>query len=35
VWNEDDSTGGLGQVGLQQYADLATSLRVSNVDETR
>jgi beta-galactosidase len=35
VWNEDDSTGGLGQVGLQQYADLATSLRVSNVDGTR
>ncbi|MFL6056680.1 MAG: hypothetical protein ACJ72W_27845 [Actinoallomurus sp.] len=35
VWNEDESTGGLGQVGLQQYADLATSLRVSDVTAPR
>ncbi|MCO5998916.1 glycoside hydrolase family 35 protein [Actinoallomurus rhizosphaericola] len=35
VWNEDGRTGGLGQVGLRQYADLATSLRVSDVTTPR
>ncbi|GAA4614281.1 beta-galactosidase [Actinoallomurus liliacearum] len=35
VWNVDDATGGLGQVGLRQYADLATSLRASDVPATR
>jgi beta-galactosidase GanA len=32
VWNADGSTGGLGQVGLEQYANHTTSLRVSDVD---
>lgn len=31
VWNEDASSGGLGEVRLQQYANLATSLRVTDV----
>jgi beta-galactosidase GanA len=31
VWSEDGSTGGLGAVALDQYANLATSLKVSNV----
>ncbi|HEU5156740.1 MAG TPA: beta-galactosidase [Streptosporangiaceae bacterium] len=31
VWNEDGDTGGLGAVTLDQYANLATGLRVSNV----
>jgi beta-galactosidase GanA len=32
VWNQDDTTGGLGQVSLERYANLATSLTVSDVD---
>jgi len=32
VWNADASTGGLGQVGLEQYGNVSTSLRVSDVD---
>jgi beta-galactosidase GanA len=35
VWNEDESTGGLGDVRLEQYANLATGLRVGNVPEAR
>ncbi|HZB31952.1 MAG TPA: beta galactosidase jelly roll domain-containing protein, partial [Streptosporangiaceae bacterium] len=31
VWNEDGGTGGLGAVALDQYANLATSLKVSDV----
>jgi Beta-galactosidase jelly roll domain len=31
VWDQDASTGGLGRVTLQRYANLATSLRVSDV----
>jgi beta-galactosidase GanA len=31
VWNQDATTGGLGAVSLQRYANLATSLRVQNV----
>ncbi|MCW2944722.1 MAG: beta-galactosidase [Actinoallomurus sp.] len=30
VWNEDETTGGLGGVTLEEYADLATSLRVDH-----
>jgi beta-galactosidase GanA len=32
VWNTDASTGGLGQVSLEQYGNVTTSLRVSDVD---
>ncbi|HEY7486780.1 MAG TPA: beta-galactosidase [Streptosporangiaceae bacterium] len=31
VWSEDGTTGGLGSVKLEQYANLATSLKVSDV----
>jgi beta-galactosidase len=31
VWNEDRSPGGLGQVTLQRYANLATGLRIPDV----
>jgi beta-galactosidase GanA len=31
VWNQDATTGGLGTVGLQRYANIATSLRVRDV----
>ena len=31
VWNEDSAGGGLGRVTLQRYANLATSLRASDV----
>ncbi len=31
VWNQDASTGGLGTVRLEPYANLATSLRVTDV----
>ncbi|MBV9944677.1 MAG: beta-galactosidase [Solirubrobacterales bacterium] len=31
VWNEDAGSGGLGQVRLQRYANLSTSLRVTDV----
>jgi beta-galactosidase GanA len=31
VWSLDDSTGGLGQVSLEAYANLASSLAVANV----
>jgi NPCBM/NEW2 domain/NPCBM-associated, NEW3 domain of alpha-galactosidase len=31
VWNEDDSTGGLGAVSLDRYANLASSLTVRDV----
>jgi beta-galactosidase len=31
VWNEDAGSGGLGQVSLQRYANLATALRVGDV----
>jgi beta-galactosidase GanA len=32
VWNEDSTTGGLGAVSLEQYGNVTTSLRVSDVD---
>ncbi|MEN3360578.1 MAG: hypothetical protein V7637_4560, partial [Mycobacteriales bacterium] len=32
VWNADASTGGLGKVSLEQYGDVTTGLRVSDVD---
>jgi beta-galactosidase GanA len=32
VWNADGSTGGLGRVELEQYANHTTNLRVSDVD---
>ncbi|MBV8931118.1 MAG: beta-galactosidase [Kutzneria sp.] len=32
VWNADASTGGLGQVGLEQYGDYTSNLQVSDVD---
>ncbi|HEX6468986.1 MAG TPA: beta-galactosidase [Streptosporangiaceae bacterium] len=35
VWSEDAATGGLGAVSLDQYANLATSLRVSGVPSPR
>ena len=31
MWDQDASTGGLGRVTLQRYANLATSFRVSDV----
>jgi hypothetical protein len=31
VWNEGRSTGGLGTIRLQRYANLATSLRIADV----